>query len=216
MQWIKYHFEEVLNLFFKTYKPKFSDRVPDFLTEFKDQEIVCIKALCDRYFVDFDKFIKLAEKEITIDEAKIAELEEQNQKQTPPAPSEVESDDSHGEEEVYDEEEVEAPKKSKKGLIITIVLILLLGGGAAYYFLFMNAPADSVEEDDIMEADIEQADSLTEEEIETIEAALDGEGPIPDSMRVDSVDAPIDSAATDSSDVNMMDDSIPNDTMLTE
>lgn len=186
MRWISAHFEDVLTFFFKTYKPQYLDKVPEFITEFEGQELRCIELLCSRYFVDFEKFVSKAKIALNITPEQIAAAEEAFRETDTPVNNENT--------EIVVEDTEEAPKKKSK-LWLVILLVVVLGGGAAYYLLFMRG--DNVTEETPMET---KKDNIEQVEIESpIEETLIDTTSIDSStMTTDSLEATNDSLLTDS------------------
>jgi hypothetical protein len=190
MNWINAHFEEVLTYFFKTYKPKYLNKVSEFLEEFKGQELKCIQLLCARYFVDFEKFVTKAKLELNIDAAAIAKAEEEYKSLNATSPASQTGGDTNAEdEEEYEEVEEEVKKKSKLPLII-ILLVVVLGAIAAYYFLFMGA--DDVAE----EPATEQTEVKETKKEETLVEPASIDTTVADSLIIDSI-SPFDSLAVE-------------------
>ncbi len=140
MSFIKDNFEAVLTEFFKAYKPKQIDKVPEFLEEFKGQEDFCIQSLCKRYFVDYNRFIKRFD-------GKIEALPEKERivldKFQEPKTKVLEGEEA-SEEESFEEEVVEEKKKSKLPLII-VIIIVILGTGAGAFFMMGGDGNDSID-----------------------------------------------------------------------
>lgn len=200
MKWISAHFEEVLTFFFKTYKPQYLDKVPEFLEEFKGQELKCIQLLCSRYFVDFERFVSKTKVSLNLDPEKIAEIEASYASSSNEEVTSEEENTEKAEEHVL-EEEIEVKKKSKLPLII-ILLVVLLGGGAAYYFLFMGA-----EEKEPSSAATEMMEEIKEE---LNQPAITDTTVSMDSIQMDSLT--IDSMALDSMNIEAP-DTLNNDSL---
>jgi hypothetical protein len=187
MNWINAHFEEVVTYFFKTYKPQYLNKVSEFLVEFKGQELKCIQLLCERYFIDFEKFVLKAKLELNIDAAAIAKAEEEYKSLNATSPASQTGGDTNAE---YEEEVEEELKKKSKLPLIIILLVVVLGAGAAYYFLFMGAD-DTAEESATEQTEVEE----TKKE-ETVVEPASIYTTVVDSLMIDSI-SPIDSLAVD-------------------
>ena len=170
MSFIQNNFETVLREFFKSYKPQHMDKVPDFVEEFKGQEVFCIQSLCKRYFVDYNKFIKKFDAEIeAMPEQERIVLEKFKEPKSIEGGS---SDKTHEDGEFEGEESSEAPKKKSK-LPLIIIIIIVLGGAGAFFFMGGGddaaAPAqeeNNTEISDSTETNLEKAELVEEAKAE--------------------------------------------------
>lgn len=162
MGYLQDNFRHVLTTFFNTYKPKHIDKVDGLIEEFEGRELLLIKTLCERYFVDFDRFQKKFDEKLTHEVTKKAPVK-LKRIETNEAGEEVEIEEEV-EDEDFEETVEEAPKKSKKMLII-ILLVVVLGGGAGAYFMMGGEETTDSEQVDEVENN-EGAETATDEKEE--------------------------------------------------
>lgn len=175
MGYLQNNFKHVLTVFFNTYKPKLADKVDSLVEEFEGREYELIKALCERYFVDLNKFQSKFEEKL-VHEAPAKKPVTLKKIEVNDEGEEVEVEYEAEEEEELTAEE--APKKSKKMLFI-IIGIVALGIGAAA-FMMMGGDADHTDEvEQAIESD-NSSEAIEDADIE--EASAPKEAPVEKSM----------------------------------